>query len=266
MNVFGEVSYSFCGVGKYPEFLKNKKGKVFGYVVWVVFLFTLISHLFTIPNVKVFVEEAKEAVRELPDFSMNDGRLQATESYYYDEDGMMIIVETGYGAYINQYQTSDWYEILEDYEVAVIMDETTILLKSDESIDIYDYPESISLKKADIYDWIDYVYILVAIYLVFAYLFSLAGYFLSALLVALMGMMISSFMNKRMTFGQLYLLSLYAKTLPYLLKGILKLLNISFFGYFVVTFVIAGLYLGFALRRINEQEEEQNRMQGPFVY
>ena len=266
MNVFSELFYSFSGVKKYPEFLKNKKGKVFLYTVLVVFLFTLISQLLTIPNVMDFVDETQEALLEFPDFQMESGKLEMEESFYFDEGDVLVMIESEYGAYINDYYTSDWYDILEDYESVIIMDETTILLKNDGTIDIYDYPAEFSLNRDDVYGMIDYVYIFVAIYLVFAFIFSLIGYFLTALLVALVGMIMCSFMNQKLTFGQLYLLSLYAKTLPHLIKGLLKLIGINFFGYSIIGFAIACVYLGFAIHHMDMLDEEQKKVDGPIIF
>lgn len=92
------------------------------------------------------------------------------------------------------------------------------------------------------------------------------GYFLAALFVALAGMVMCSFMNQKLTFGQLYLLSLYAKTLPLFVKGLLKAINISFFGFFILTFAIACLYVGFAIHNMDMQDEENRGIDGPVIF
>jgi len=266
MNVFCEVFYAIAGVKKYPEFLKNKKGKVFGYVTLVVFLFILISQLLTIPNTMDFVKEAQETLMEFPDFAMEDGVLEMEESFYLEEGDLLIMIESEYGAYINEYQTAEWYATLEDYESVLIMDQTTLLLKDEGAIDIYDYPVEFNFDRDDVYGLIEYAYVFVAIYLVFAFIFSLMGYFLFALLVALVGMIMCSFMNQKLTFGQLYLLALYAKTLPHLIKGVFNLIGISFFGFSVIGFAVACLYLGFAIHHMDMLDEEQKKVDGPIIF
>lgn len=266
MNVFSEVFYSCAGVKKYPEFLKNRMGKVFLYVALVALLFTVLSQVRTVPNTMDFVEETKEQLMEIPDFQFKNGRLQMDDMFYYEEDAYLVMADSESGSYINDYYTSEWYTTLAYYDTAIIMDETTILLKSDGEIEIYDYPTDFEFERDELYGMVDYIYIFVAIYIIFAYIFTLIGYFFTALLVALVGMIICSFMNRKLTFGQLYLLALYAKTLPYLLKGVLKLVDVEFFGYSVISFAVACVYLGMALRHMDVLEEEQKQVNGPIIF
>ncbi len=79
-------------------------------------------------------------------------------------------------------------------------------------------------------------------------------------------MIICSFMNRKLTFGQLYLLSLYAKTLPLFIKGLLKLIHYSFFGYSVLAFAVACLYLGFAIHHMDLTDRENRSVDGPVIF
>lgn len=266
MNIFAEMFYSIAGAKRYPEFLKNKKGKVVLYVAMVVFLYFVLANVRAIPSTMDFVAETREAVMEFPDFQLESGYLEMEESYYYEQDDTLIMLESEYASYINSMTKSDWYEVLDYYDFVIIADETTLLLKNNGQIDIYDYPVDMELSRDWVYGLIDYVYPIFVIYLIFAYLFSFAGYFLTALLVALVGMIICSFMNQKLTFGQIYLLSLYAKTLPLLIKGVLKLVNVSFFGFSIIAFAVACLYVGFAIHHMDMLDEEKKKLDGPVVF
>lgn len=266
MNIFSELIYSFVGVKKYPEFLKNKMGKVFGYVELVVLIFTVLAQLMTIPNTTDFINETREALLEFPDFELKSGKLNMEESFYFDESTVLVMIESEYGSYINETDTSDWYQMLAYYDMAFVLDETTLLVKNEGEIQVMDYPADFELSRDDIEGMLEYIYIFVGIYIVFYYLFSLGGYFLAALLVALAGMIICSFMKQKLTFGQLYLLALYAKTLPYLVKGIFKLFSFDFFGYSIVAFAVACVYLGLAIRHMDVLEEDKNKVEGPIVF
>ncbi len=246
MNVFSEIFYSIAGVKRYPEFLKNKKGKAVLYVALVVLIYFAVSNIRTIPNTMDVVSEIREAVLRFPDFTLSSEGLQMEEPFYYEEDGMLFDVASDYGSYINDNSLSEWYEMLYDYDVALIMDETTMVLKSDGEVNIYDFADltiDIQITRNWVYDKIKYIYPIVVVFLIFSYLFSFIGYFLTALFVALIGMIMCSFMKQKLTFGQLYLLSLYAKTLPLFIKGLLNLINYSISGFWLLSFAIACLYV-----------------------
>lgn len=266
MNIFGEMFYSIIGAKRYAEFLKNKKGKVVLYVAMIVFVYFAIAHVRTIPSTMDFVSEAQEAVMDFPDFELKSGILQMEESFYYEEDDVLVMMESEYGSYINGYDKSEWYGILADYDSAFILDETTILIKNRGEINIGDYPKELQVSRDWVYEKIDYIYVIIAVYLVFSYLFSFGGYFFTALFVALAGMIICSFMKQTLTFGQIYLLSLYAKTLPLFIKGLLKLIDYSFFGFSIIAFAIACLYVGFAIHHMDMLDEEKKRVDGPIIF
>lgn len=266
MNLFQEMFYAIAGVKHYPDFLKNKKGKVFLYVAVIVLIYSAIVHLRTIPSTMDVVSEVREAVMSFPDFELKSGKLQMEDSFYYDADKTLIMMESEYSSYIREYSASDWHEMLYDYDFVIIMDETTILIKNNGELNIYDYPDDLRISKNWVYEKIDYIYVFIAIYIVFSYLFSSAGYFLAALFVALAGMIICSFMHQKLTFGQIYLLSLYAKTLPLFVKGLLKLINFSFFAFSVIAFAIACLYVGFAIHHMDLLDEEKKRVDGPVIF
>ncbi|MBQ7775034.1 MAG: DUF1189 domain-containing protein [Lachnospiraceae bacterium] len=266
MNIFAEMGYAVAGVKKYPEFLKNSVGKVFLYVVVLVFICTVIAQFKAIPNTKDFVEETKVLLEENADFELKNGIFHIEEGIYLDEDGVLVMIDSELGTYINAYYFSEWEEALRSYESVIIIDETSVLLKSDGEVQTMDFPAEFELTGEDVCNMLDYVYVFVGIYLVFVYLFAVAGYFLSALFVALVGMIICSFMNQKLTFGQLYLLALYAKTLPLLIKAVLKLLTINFFGYSIIAFAVACVYVGFAIQYMDKLEKERNRMDGPIIF
>lgn len=266
MNVFSEIFYSIAGVKHYSEFLKNKKGKVFLYVTIVVLIYLAIANVRTIPNTMNVVSELQEVVLNFPDFHLKSGKLQIDESFSYDKDDILFVMESEYGSYIKETTLSDWRKALINYDTVFVMDETSILLKNNGEINIYDYPVDFQISRDWVYDKIDYIYVIVAVFIVFSYIFSLMGYFLTALFIALAGMIICSFSNQKLTFGQLYLLSLYAKTLPLFIKGLLKLINYSFFGFFIVSFAISCLYVGFAIHRMDMLEKENRRVDEPIIF
>lgn len=266
MNIFSELFYSCAGVRKYPVFLKNKAGKVFLYVMLVILIYTGIIHVKTIPDTNAFIAEAQEAIKEFSDFELKSGKLWMEESFYLEEDGILVMIESEYGSHINEYDTSEWEEILNVYESVLIMDETSILIKSEGTIEIADYPVDWVFNRETVLGWLDYVYPIVIAFLILGYVGSVMWYFFMALFVALAGMIICTFMKQNLTFGQIYKLALYAKTLPILITGLFKLVSIDFFGFSFVMFVIACVYVGCAIHQMDMLEEEQKYNNGPIIF
>lgn len=74
--------------------------------------------------------------------------------------------------------------------------------------------------------------------------------------MALLGMIVAACMKYRLTFGQLYLLGIYSRTLPLLVKALLSLLPFSIPLYFIANIGLSVLIIGCAI--YNMQEEEKN--------
>lgn len=266
MNIFQEMFYSIAGVKHYSEFLQNKKGKVVLYVTVLVFICFAIAHLKTIPATMDIVSEVQTAVMNFPDFELKSGTLQMEEPFYYEEDDILIMMDSDNGSYIKEFPLSSWKETLSYYNSVFVMDETTILIKNNGETDIYDYPADFHISRDWVYGKIDYIYVIITVYLILAYLFSLIGYFLTALLVALVGMIACSFMNQKLTFGQIYLLSLYAKTLAIFIKKLLRLINYSFFGLSILMFALSCLYLGIAIHHMDMRDAENRKIDTPIIF
>ncbi|MCI9316243.1 MAG: DUF1189 family protein [Lachnospiraceae bacterium] len=266
MNIFKEMFFSVAGVKHYPDFLKNKAGKVVLYVTVLLLLYFALANLRTIPSTANMVSEVREAVMMFPDFELHAGKLQIEESFYYSEDGVQIMMESEFGSYLRDFSEAEWRDVTSDMDLVFIADETTVLIKTNGELNLYDYPDDWDLSRDWVYEKINYIYVFMVIFLLFSWLFSLAGYLLGALFVALVGMIICSFMNQKLTYGQLYLLSLYAKTLPLFIKGLLKLIGLSFFGYSVLAFAVACLYLGFAIHHMDLMDKENRKVDGPVMF
>lgn len=251
MNIFSEIPYSFAGVKQYPEFLKNKTGRVVGYVFLLVFIYFIIAQMRTIPNTVDTVSSIQEMLDSCADFEMDSGRLYISEPFYFDAMGVYLSIDTTYGTYINEYDTWEWEESFEDYEAAIVLDSTTALIVDEGEAQIFEYPKEFSFTKNDIYGLLGIAYIVVLLYLVFAYVFSVAGYFIGVLLVALVGMIANSDSVCKLSFKQIFILAVYAKTLPLLIKGILQLGQIGTFFYSIIGFAIGCVFIVMAIRHIN---------------
>ena len=122
--------------------------------------------------------------------------------------------------------------------------------------DIQEMPYSalgFDFERDDLLRLAPYVYIFGFLILVFGYIFDVAFFFLGVVFVALIGMIIASAMDKKLTFGQLYKMSVYSRTVPLLLKALVSLLPFSIPMFWVINFGISAVILIFAIKSIPDR-------------
>lgn len=267
MNIFSEFFFSIFGVKKYSEFLKNKGGKVFLYIMFVVFIYTCIANAKAIPGTKIFIEEAREFIEyELPYFELKNGEFYIEEPVYLEDDKTFVSADCENGSYIKQYDKSEWMQMLADYDSAIMLDTSTILIKDEAQIEMMDFARNFSFSRDSLYDLIESAYVIVGIYLILAYIFNILKFLFATLIVALVGLIIDSFVGYGLTYGQLFKLSIYAKTCMLIIKALFKLFGINFFGFTLLAIVISGVYLGCALSGMKNKDEQDKRYGEPIIF
>ncbi|MFW6680095.1 DUF1189 family protein [Lacrimispora sp. AGF001] len=79
-------------------------------------------------------------------------------------------------------------------------------------------------------------------------------FFFGVLVIALIGMIVTSCLKYRLTFGQLYQISVYARTLPLLLNAIVSFLPFSIPMFGIINFGISVLFLVVAIQKMKESD------------
>ena len=92
------------------------------------------------------------------------------------------------------------------------------------------------------------------------YIADIALFFLGALILGLAGLIFRQAFNARLSFGQLFLLSIYAKTAALILKGVLNVFSIPVpFGTAMYMAISCG-YLALAIKGISEEQERERQL------
>lgn len=262
MNVFKEIVGSIAGVKAYSSFIKNRAGKVFGYAVLVMTIFFVMANIRGAIGAGIFLSEMDDEIREnVPYFSVQNGQMYIDEAFFLDDSGTLVSFDSDVDVVYSMTE-SEWRSYLGDYSSVIIADSEGILLKSDGEIEMAEWPEEWSFDRESLIGYLPLITVCVIVYYVFAYIFSVGGYFFAALFVALISMAVTSSQKYHFTFGQIYLLSIYGKTLPLFIKGIVRLLGINgipFVGTLIwaVGFVIACLYVCYAMAQIDKDNRDQ---------
>ena len=255
MNLFREMALSVYSFKSYREFIKNRRIKVFGFGAVFMLIYFCLSTLLPFAESQIrnggFGSNLQSSV---PDFQLRDGRLWVDGVIEYESPSGYIYIDTDPEYYF--YSAEEMEDYLYGYSSAILMDSEKMIVKSNGQVQgIYFSDLDVNFDKEDLMRLIPYVYVGIGAMMIFVYLWETALYFFGVLFVALLGMIVASCMKCRLTFGQLYLLGIYSRTLPLLVKGLLELLPFGIPLYFIANFGLSALIIGCAINRIQEQEK-----------
>lgn len=260
MNIFKEMVLSIYSYKSYKEFLKNKKFKVFGFGVMLMVIYFLIT--MGVPVIRFFGGESIRVKIEkaVPDFELSDGELWVEDVILYDYRDTYIEIDTDLRSVLhNAYEMQDF---LDDYSQVIMMDSEKMIVKSNGQVrQTYFSDVDFEFSKKALLKLVPYAYIFMGIFLVVAFLWMSAWFFAGVLIVALISMIVASCMNMKISFGKLYLLGVYSRTLPLLIKALVSFLPFGIPFFFIINFGLSVLIVGLALQKIKEQPQAPS---GPF--
>lgn len=256
MNVFKEMALSIYSYESYSKFLKNRKGKVFGFGVLLMLIYFLITMIVpSIGNDGSFFNLMQEARENLPEFELKNGTLWVEDVIELDNGDTYICIDTDPDFVFYDADDTEMIQSLRGYRTALLMDSEKLIMKNNGEIQgAYFSQLDFDFDKEDLIEYVPWLYVIYAFVMVFAYLWMTALFFFGVLFVALIGMIIASCMKKQLTFGQLYLMGVYSRTLPLIIKAAVSFLpfNIPFF--WVINFGLSLFILAMAMRKLEEQK------------
>lgn len=257
MNVFEEMGLSIYSYGSYSQFLKNKKSKVFGFGVLLVFFYFAVKMLFPAAvNSGFFSRESQTVWESIPDFVLEDGTLWVEDVIEIDEGGAYLYINTDNDLVFND--TDDIARYFYGYQSVILMDSEKVIFKSNNDVVGYYYSDlGLEYSREDLAKVIPWIYVFYIIYLILAYIWMTALFFFGVLFIALIGMIIASCMNYHLTFGQLYLIGIYSRTLPLLIKAVVSLLPISFSFFWIINFGLSLFIMAMAIQKMKEQQPDK---------
>lgn len=251
MNVFKQMIWSVAGVGKYPILMKLRAGRCVRYMMFLAFIYAFC--LVGVPEIKLLATtEGLHALidEQVPEFQLKNGELTVDGVYEVDENGMLISIDTEY-AYLYQYSLDDFRSMLSNYDSVFLADSERLVFKGNGEVTAATYKQlGLEFRKSDLHSWVKYCYVGMGIVLLFVWLGSICTFLFGTLCVALAGMIVKAILRVNITFGQVFKLSVYAKTLMVLVKAALAVLWMVFSGYTYLSFAISVVWLSLAMKRI----------------
>lgn len=257
MNIFKEMAFSVYNFKSYKEFLNNRKSKVFGFGLMVMLIYFTVTMV--APFVKFMAETdgiANEMDDVIPDFELEDGTLWVQEVIEFEENGTYVYIDTDPEYYF--YDADEMKEYLYEYSEVILMDSEKVIIKSDGQVKGAYFSElDVEFSKQDLLDLVPVIHLCIGIFFVLAYIWMTGLYFFGVLFVALLGMIAASCMKKDLTFGQLYLLGIYSRTLPLIIKAVLSFLPVGIPFFFIINFGISLAIIVCAIGGMNEKQLQQ---------
>lgn len=255
MNLFKELFLSVFSWKSYEKFLKDKNSKVFLFGLLLSFFYFAIVIL--VPFMKLQVVDGGVTGllwKYIPDYNLKDGRLWVEREIYYVFGSTYVEINTS-----PDYRLPDADQVepfLLGYSNALVADSEKAIVKSEGVMQelYFDEIPEVSLSRTDLLKYLPYAYLCIVIIFAAVFLIMGAGIFLGALIVALIGMIVASCMKCQLTFGQLYVLAIHARTPALLLKAVLTFLPFTVPFFLFINFGISVCYLAGAICKMKEQK------------
>lgn len=254
MNVFKELVHSLYDYKCYGMFLKNRKRKTFLYAILLILLYCF----FTIGGPVIRFQVKTGGIIHLlnlyvPDFKLEDGRLAVADIIEYEDSDFYVLINT-MSESLNE---TEIIQKLHSHTTAIIMNSNQIVLQSINGMKKFRYRDldpTMLLTKKLLLDIVrPTLNGIMSIVLLLTFLFKAASFFLGALIVALICMIVASCMKYNLTFGEVYKLAIYTRTLPLLIKAALSFLSIGIPMFFIINIGISICIFREAIRAMKEQ-------------
>lgn len=239
-NIFSLFGKAFFAFKDYHLFRNLSNGKVFLYVL----LISLISYLLTFawPMGSLFAQFGSlESITDeyVPEFTLSRDGFYCEEEYYIDQPDALLVIDCN-----AVYSPQDLY----GYPQGVIMDAEKMMSVTNNSAPstlYYSELEEFSLSKADIYSFLPALKVIIFVTFILTYVIYCVSYLFGSLMCCLIAMIINSVLGTKLLFGDLFRLTVYARTIPVILKGVISAVSVFSlpFMLFYVIFIVLMVYV-----------------------
>ncbi|MCI8845382.1 MAG: DUF1189 domain-containing protein [Lachnospiraceae bacterium] len=260
MNIFQEMSLSVYSFKSYKEFLNNRKSKVFLFAIVVMLIYFVLTII--VPFFQLGSGLGAMIREEVPDFELSNGVLWVDEIVQIDDGSNCIWVDTNPDEVF--YDASEMESYYAGYINVILMDSEKVIIKNSSSaMQQYRFDElGINFSKDDLEALVPSMYFIIVVVMIITYVVMTMLFFFGVLFVALIGMIVASSMKYQLTFGQLYLLGIYSRVLPLLIKACVSWLPFTIPYFWIINFGISVVILGVVIKGMKTDLLQQQMNQG----
>lgn len=249
MSFFSRIYYSMAGFGKYRYFLRQSTGKAVVYLLLITLILGVISFIPVVNEYNKIVDELiANFDSKIPDFKFANGKLEVSSNMpiIIDDGGANIIIDTSPNAE---------EAILDNYDTVMLITSDKIIQKNyvDKTVTNLSALQGIVLTRDSVRQVLPLMKPLGIIIFILGGIFYIFGKFISALFVSLIGLVINSARNTKLSYRSIFKISVYSMTLPLLLGTFLSLLPVGIPFLWLLFYVIASVYVYGAINTIKKE-------------
>jgi hypothetical protein len=253
-NIFKQFFLSFFSFNDYPGFARGSGGKVFLYS----FLLIVITYIvtFAVPSASVapYIYGIDKSVVDeyVPWFELKNGRFDVEREFLYEDDFGMVLI---YATPDENFDTSRANDVLGSFFQGFVFSPGAMVLKQAGG-QIIEYSLSaapeLSISRDYLYTLIPLVKFLVVFMYILVFVIYIVAYMIGWLVCSAAGAAINAIIRAPISFGEVFRLTAYARTVPLVIKTALYLIP----GYsmnFWLFYVLFAVYMLLALRAVKNR-------------
>ncbi|MEY8338224.1 DUF1189 domain-containing protein [Lachnospiraceae bacterium 62-35] len=258
--IFVDLAYAVKSPSKYKRFLDRKAWQVILYGVLLIAVYFLLANVLPMVRFQRMYGNFQALVeRHIPEFELKNGRFYMEPVFFLDESRIYVDVDTSM-EWVSARQ-DEVMNILKDryYMTVIISDSRNMAVKSNDDIQFIDFQNlyGMNFGKKDLYRFIPVINTVITLGMILWYLFDIALFFFGILILSLIGLGIKSAIGGDLSFGKIYCLSVYARTLPLMIKMLLALVHIRIPFFWLMSIAISAAYLNAAFKKLQEEKEQE---------
>jgi hypothetical protein len=254
MGFFSKLINSITNPKYYKDFLKESTGKA---VVYLLLLCLIFGGISAIRNVydwnKGIITVVNEFNEKVPNFTLENGELNV-------EGEMPIIFEEKQeSVFIVDTSGKTDETVLDKYNSGVFVSKTKFVQKKSsmqKTETSFDGLKTLTFTKAKVEKWIGYAKFVNVVIILFGPMFFFGFKFIAAFIVSLIGLIINAFCKAKVTFGEIYKLSIYALTFSIILKVFFAVIGVHVPQFWILYYGIPLIYLGLGLNLISKDQNQ----------
>lgn len=247
LNFFKRIYYSAAGFDNYRHFISQRIGKSVIYLLLLSLILGLIGLIqpFIMFN-KLMDEVIVDIDKSLPDFTLENGKLHV-------EGKMPIIIEGATTIIIDTSGNTD-ESILSKYDSVILITQDKMIQKNFASTQDTNFSvfAGVKMNKENIKKMLPIMKGLSIFIFIIMPFFVIAGRFISAFAVSIIGIIVNSSKNLNLPYRDIFAISAHSLTVPLLIGIILDLVGIPMLYSTVIFYLISGIYIWGALNSIKK--------------
>jgi hypothetical protein len=253
MGFFSKLKNSITNPAAYNHFLKESTGRAVVYLLLLCLIFGGISAIRNVYDYNKTIIVVLNVFKEkVPNFKFENGELNV-------EGEMPIIMNEGKDSAIIIDTSGKTEEtILDKYSSGTFISKTKFVQKKNSAQKTetnFEAAKTLTITNADVEKWIGIAKVGNVFIVIFAPIFFFGVKFIAAFIVSLLGLIVNAFCKAKVTYGEIYKLSIYALTFSIILKVFFTVIAVEVPYFWILYYGIPLIYLGVGLNSISKEQE-----------